>query len=359
LTGEAENERVRPKGTSGAHPAVTIVIPTFNRADLLPNALESALAQTYPNFDLVVSDNASTDETARVVAQFDDPRLRYVRRSTNLELNDHYNVFMAEVESPYMFVLPDDDMMEPDALELLVPVLQAFPEAGIVHGRVRIVDGDGDVISAAHDMSGFRTTAIESGHDYIRAAVAASHRIHATTALYRTKAIQAVPLDQRDYPATEFGVWLRLALDWDIAFLATRVATIRIHDRSYTASNASVTTGGYIQGAGTIQSLYDVKLRFLREHGDRLADAARLRKVARTSFASQLVNYAGHVTLPERRLGPTVRTLFTFTKREPRVATSAGAWRLVVGSVLGPRLVDAIKRRTRERQKHASAVTGR
>ena len=333
---------------SPAGAPITVVVPTFNRAHLVGHAIESALQQTYANFALVVSDNASTDETPRVVARFDDARLRYIRRPQNLELNEHYNLCMAEVSTPYMFVLPDDDLMHPEALETLLPVLEENPHVGIAHGRARLVDDDGNVIHPAHDMTGLPEGAIEQGEAYIREAVNASHRIHATATLYRTKAIQQVPLDPRDRPATEFGVWLRLALEWDLAFVAETVATYRIHARTYTSSNANVTGGGYVQGPDTIENIRDVKLRFLSEHGMRLNRVRTLEREAQRAMARQLVNYAGHATLPERRFTKTVRVLYACTRRSPRMLSQAGTWRLLGASVLGRRLVDRIKERRGE-----------
>ena len=64
-------------------PRVTVFIPTYNRARLLPEAIKSVLTQTYDDFKLVVSDNASDDSTPQVVASFDDPRLEYVRQPEN------------------------------------------------------------------------------------------------------------------------------------------------------------------------------------------------------------------------------------------------------------------------------------
>ena len=327
---------------------VTVIVPTFNRCGWLPQAIASVLAQTYGDFHLIVSDNASTDETPDVVARFDDPRLTYVRRDRNVGLNEHYNLCVDEVETEYFLIVPDDDALVPHAIETLLPVLQQNPNAGIAHGRARLEQGD-LVVSSSHDMTGLVEDTVEAGATFIRRAMRSSHRVHATTVLYRAEAIKPVPLDPRDYPSTEFGVWLRLALDWDIAFVAKTVAIYRMHTSSYTSGNASVTGGGYIQGPDTIQNIYDVKMRFLEEHGRRLADVRRLRRDARRALRLQLVNYAGHVTLPQRRLVETIRTLGDCARREPRLILEPGAWRLLAGSVLGPGLVERIKRRRQDR----------
>jgi glycosyltransferase involved in cell wall biosynthesis len=67
-----------------SYPLITIAIPTFNRFQLLKSAIDSALNQTYPNIEVLVCDNASTDLTEFMVGQCTDPRLRYVRHTENV-----------------------------------------------------------------------------------------------------------------------------------------------------------------------------------------------------------------------------------------------------------------------------------
>ncbi len=87
-------------------PRTTILIPTYNRAQWLGGAIESVLAQTQPDFALTISDNASTDETADVVASFDDPRITYVRRETNCGLNEHYNSWFQRADTEFLLHHP-------------------------------------------------------------------------------------------------------------------------------------------------------------------------------------------------------------------------------------------------------------
>src|SRR6266567_151165 len=99
---------------------VAVFIPTYNRAGLLPHAVAGVLAQTHDDFELIVSDNGSTDGTPDAVASFDDPRLRYVRQEKNLGLLGNYNWFLDQVESDYALILPDDDLVYPELLERTV-----------------------------------------------------------------------------------------------------------------------------------------------------------------------------------------------------------------------------------------------
>jgi glycosyltransferase involved in cell wall biosynthesis len=333
---------------------VTVLIPTYNRAEWLGGAIESALAQTWTDFRIVVSDNASTDATADVVAAFDDPRITYRRLERNIDLNAHYNFCYAGCDTEYVCALPDDDRFAPDFLERTVPVLDASPNVGVVHGQVTVIDREGAVIAPAHDMTGLPGDAIESGHDFIRASFDGSYRVHATTTLIRTEALRGVPLDHRDYPITDFGHWMRVALRWDMAFVAHPLASYRVHETSYTAGAADVTTGGYRQGADRVAKFHEIKLRLLEEHGGELGDVAELRRRAFRAFRRDLIVNAALVT-PERRLGETVAVLRERIALEPRIALMPAAWRLLATGIIGPRGVAALKNWSRLRSMEVAA----
>lgn len=323
---------------------VTVLVPTYNRAHWLGGAIESILAQTYRDFHLVVSDNASTDGTREVVARFADPRLSYVRREVNCGLNEHYNSWFERVGTEFLFIVPDDDRLAPDAVEVTVAALDANPSAGLVHGQVDVVDERGAVIAAAHDMTGLAGDALETGEAFIRRSMDGSYRVHASTVNLRTAAVRTCLLDERDYPVTDLGHWLRVALDWDVAFLARPLARYRIHEGAYSAGAATVTDGGYIQGTERIEKFLEVKLRFLEENGDRLYGVPALRSAARRAFRRELLEHAAHATFPERRPAATLRALRACARLDGAVYFEPAARRLLAGSLIGPRAVEALKR---------------
>ena len=323
---------------------VTVLVPTYNRAHWLAGAIESILAQTHRDFHLVVSDNASTDATREVVGRVDDPRLTYVRREVNCGLNEHYNSWLERVGTEYLFIVPDDDRLEPDALERTVAALDANPGAGLVHGQADVVDEHGAVIAAGDHMSGLSGDAVETGAEFIRQSMAMSYRVHASTVLLRTDAVRRQLLDERDYPVTDLGHWMRVALAWDVAYLARPLARYRVHTAAYSAGAAEVTDGGYVQGVERIQKFLEVKLRFLDEHGERLTGVRGLRASARRAFRRELLEQAGNATLPERRVGVTARTLVACVRLDAAVLLAPATWRLLIGSIIGPRAVSALKR---------------
>jgi glycosyltransferase involved in cell wall biosynthesis len=126
---------------SDTDPLVTIAIPTFNRAPWLADCIRSALAQSYQQFEVVVSDNASSDDTAVVLSQFNDERLRVVRQQKNIGATPNWNACLAEAKGEYIVFLPDDDRISPWLLERCIglirlepqlPVLMALGEAYVV-----------------------------------------------------------------------------------------------------------------------------------------------------------------------------------------------------------------------------------
>ena len=105
-----------------AHPTVTVVLNTYNRAGVVPRAIRSVLDQTASDIELVVVDDGSTDDTAAVVAEVDDPRLRYVPRS-NGGLAAARNTGLAAARGDLVAFMDDDDELRPTWLErLLVPI---------------------------------------------------------------------------------------------------------------------------------------------------------------------------------------------------------------------------------------------
>jgi glycosyltransferase involved in cell wall biosynthesis len=324
---------------------VTIFVPTYNRAQWLGNAIESALGQTYEDFVVIVSDNCSTDHTREVVETFDDPRLVYLQQPEHLELNEHFNLCYGLARTDYMFLIPDDDVMAPDALERMIPVLDANPRVGLVHGCARLVDETGATIEPAHHMTQLEGDEVESGGAFIKRAVDQGYRVHASTALIRTAALADVRLRDDEFPVTDVGLWFRLALSWDLAFLHRPLAVVRVHSGAYTADGRGVTQGGYVQQTNVIEKLLEVKLGFVDEFESRLSDADELREIARRARRRDLLDLAGHMTIPERRVVDTVRTLGELGRLDPGIFVERRTWRLLGASVLGRRAVERLKRR--------------
>jgi glycosyltransferase involved in cell wall biosynthesis len=113
-------------------PSVTLVTPTRNRAHTIGRAIRSVLAQTHAEWELVVVDDASSDDTERVVASFKDARIRYVRVPDHVGPTGAKNRGFDEARGPWIGVLDDDDELVPHALQTLLDVTRRIPRVDAI-----------------------------------------------------------------------------------------------------------------------------------------------------------------------------------------------------------------------------------
>ena len=112
-------------------PRVTVLMPTYNVAPWVDEAIQSVLSQTYKDFELLVIDDASTDETLERVRAIDDSRIRIAAFPDNVGLADNLNRGLNITNTEFVARMDGDDIAEPDWLETGVKVLDAYPEVGV------------------------------------------------------------------------------------------------------------------------------------------------------------------------------------------------------------------------------------
>ena len=136
--------------TGRENPKVSVIMPTHNRADLLPRAVDSVLAQTYGNYEIVIVDDCSSDNTQDVIAGLSDPRIRSFRHDRNRGQSAAIDTGIAHARGEYLGFLDDDDEWLPKKLEGQVALLDAAsPRVALVYGWMdRVDDSSGHVIPA-------------------------------------------------------------------------------------------------------------------------------------------------------------------------------------------------------------------
>jgi glycosyltransferase involved in cell wall biosynthesis len=110
-------------------PTVTVCIPTYNRVDYLGAAIQSVLDQTYGGFQILITDNHSTDSTRELVASFSDPRIRYECWPRNIGMMGNFRSGIELAQTEYVAILPDDDLYAPDHLQHGLDLLAKYPAA--------------------------------------------------------------------------------------------------------------------------------------------------------------------------------------------------------------------------------------
>jgi hypothetical protein len=112
---------------------LTIAIPTFNRSALLRVALESALAQTSQDIEILVSDNGSADDTPAVISRYQDRRLRAIRRDVTVSRAAHGAIIFAQIHTELVLVLSDDDYLEPEFAGEVIALFDRHPEISFAY----------------------------------------------------------------------------------------------------------------------------------------------------------------------------------------------------------------------------------
>ncbi|MFN8496548.1 MAG: glycosyltransferase [Anaerolineae bacterium] len=210
-------------------PRVSVVIPTYNRADLLPEAIASVLGQSLADLELIVVDDGSTDDTAAVLAAVGDPRLRVIAQA-NGGISAALNAGMRAARGQYVIMLGSDDRFLPGCLARLSAAAAAYPGAVVVYGRARGMDAAGAPLAVV-------TGAPPPYPDSPLLSALYGDFVATITALIRRDALDRVGYCDPTLKGNEdWDLWIRLAREGDFVFVPEVLAEFRIHPGRFTAA---------------------------------------------------------------------------------------------------------------------------
>lgn len=201
---------------------VSVIIPCYNGAQFLSEAIESALAQTYPPFEILVVDDGSTDNTGEVAARYQG--VRYIRQE-NQGASIARNTGLSKSQGDYLVFLDHDDRILPKALEVGVNSLNQHPACGFVFGFSRSIRADGSLLGEA--QSEWIETAnyqlILSGRSLSPPA----------TVMFRRAVFESVGEFDRSFdPAEDYEFYLRVARAFPIYCHNQIIVEYRRHDNN-------------------------------------------------------------------------------------------------------------------------------
>jgi len=212
-------------------PLVSLCVPTYGRAAFLGTTLESAFAQTVPDFEVIVVNDCSPDETARVVAQFNDSRLRYVENERNLGVPENLNRAMGLARGEFMVLLEDHDILEPTYLEETLAVMSRHPSVGVVATGLVTIDQDGipqeDYLGAFPEFV--------PGRQLVRRLLTRHDCPFSVTTLVRRAASHGLePLfDSRYGWYADQYLWLRLLNQSDFGYVPRKLLRFRLRESDH------------------------------------------------------------------------------------------------------------------------------
>ena len=209
-----------------ASPQVSVVIPSYNRATLLPRAITSVLAQTFSDLECIVVDDGSTDQTTQVVAGFQDPRLRMVRLPGNGGYSRANNIGIRLARGELIAFLDSDDEWQPEKLERQMARLRECgdPGATVVYCRCTVRDA----------LSGriWRRPHMVYEGDVFRRLLEGWHPTTPSLLLVDRRSLLEVGGFSESLPcAQDYDLWLRLA-EASYRFVATDEVLVIKHEYS-------------------------------------------------------------------------------------------------------------------------------
>jgi glycosyltransferase involved in cell wall biosynthesis len=192
----------------GAAPRVSVVTPTHDRASMVVRAIASVLAQTFRDFELIVVDDGSTDNTADVVAAISDPRLRFARLVTSGGASRARNAGIAVARGEWVAFLDDDDEWLPQMLEVQLARLVAStdPRTSAVYCLIDTVTEDDGIVPVPYELP------LPEG-DVLDSILARAHTVFPSAHVVRRSALlQVGGFDETFRAVEDRDLWVRLAL---------------------------------------------------------------------------------------------------------------------------------------------------
>ena len=213
-------------------PRVSVVIPTYNRARFVREAIESVLRQTYRDFELIVVDDGSTDNTKEMIDSIKDPRIRYIYQK-NRGVSGAFNTGILASTAEYVALLASDNIMLEEALQKYIAFLDQHPEVGFCHGQFSTMDGSGRPLRLK-TLRGPKVTYIGDSRTEVVNLLLGDR--NSDYCFVRRSCFEQVGLHNTELRMSEdWDMLIRLSKKYAVGHLAEPTGIIRNHDQSMTA----------------------------------------------------------------------------------------------------------------------------
>jgi glycosyltransferase involved in cell wall biosynthesis len=206
-------------------PLVSACLLTYKRANVLPRTIEDILSQTFGDFELVINDDRSPDNTEEVCRSYAarDPRIRYFRNDTNLRYAGNQNAAVARARGKYVAFLHDGDRYSPRLLQEWTAALEAHPSAGLVFNAVNVLGRDGEIAGGFDHGYSICTPGLQLYDEMLGRL---DSPIFGIVMARRQALLDAGPFDTSLPVLADIDMWFRLLRHHDVCYVAERLYSI-------------------------------------------------------------------------------------------------------------------------------------
>jgi glycosyltransferase involved in cell wall biosynthesis len=213
-------------------PEVSVVMPAYNGARYLREAVESILAQSFTNFELIVQDDLSQDETLEILDSIRDPRLKVFRQTANQGIFANLNSGLRKARAPLLQIFCQDDRMGPDCLREQQALLRAHPDAGMAFCLFHPLDEYGKISDPDYAPRGIQDIPRRISPQRAPRLFAAFGCLpgNLSPVMLRAAAFRAVGDFDPELPyAGDFEYWIRLSRRYPLLFNPEKLIGVRDH----------------------------------------------------------------------------------------------------------------------------------
>lgn len=206
-----------------AGPAVSVIIPTYNRAHLLGRAIHSVLAQSLADFELIVVDDASEDRTNAVVEGYRDHRIRYLRHTENRGASAARNTGINAAQGEYICLLDSDDEWLETKLEEQMAMFEAVPtRVGVIYAGFSLIWSEtGEVVSRR----------LPSARGNVFPRLLEGNILGSPTPMIRRRAFNEVGgFDEQLPSCQDWDMWIRLSKLYQFDYVPQILASVHVHE---------------------------------------------------------------------------------------------------------------------------------
>jgi glycosyltransferase involved in cell wall biosynthesis len=219
-------------------PKVSLLIPTYNYARFLPAAIESVLAQDFTDYELIISDDASSDRSAEILLEYAarDSRIKLHLQSANLGMVLNWNWCLRKARGEYIkYVFGDDQLASPKALGKMVLMLDSFPDAMLAVSARKIIDEQSQIIDVWDHLD---SEGIHSGRDVgYRCLMQTSNFIGEPSVVLFRAARAMRGFDPRYRQIVDLEMWCHLLKQGDLIYTKEPLCMFRCHTQQQTEAN--------------------------------------------------------------------------------------------------------------------------
>lgn len=204
-------------------PKITVFMAAYNAADYIRGSINSILEQTFKDFELLIINDGSTDQTVAVIAEFNDPRIRLIHNDRNLGLVFTRNVALKEARGEYIAVLDSDDIAIPNRLELQYNFFSQNSETALCGGHGIVIDKNGETLSD-------KRLTVPIGNDNIKITLLFRNAFVNSTVMFKTAVFKELQGYQDYAPAEDYQLFIRIANKYPVNNLDHTLVKYRYHN---------------------------------------------------------------------------------------------------------------------------------